>query len=73
MAFPERRTVDILLTTALLTAAGVAVYRARRVILMCVFAILFTYLIDPVVMFCSAILCFSEIFEGRSSRSTSRL
>ncbi len=51
MAFPERRTVDILLTTALLTAVGVAVYCARRVILMFVFAILFTYLIDPVVKF----------------------
>jgi predicted PurR-regulated permease PerM len=51
MAFPERRTVDILLTTAFLTAAGAAVYCARRVILMCVFAILFTYLIDPAVKF----------------------
>src|SRR5258708_16183068 len=51
MAFPERRTVDILLTTALLTAFGVAVYCARRVILIFVFAILFTYLIDPVVKF----------------------
>lgn len=51
MAFPERRTVDILLTTALLTAAGGAVYCARRVILVFVFAILFTYLIDPVVKF----------------------
>jgi predicted PurR-regulated permease PerM len=51
MAFPERRTVDILLTTALLTAVGVAVYCARRVILMFVFAILFTYLIDPIVKF----------------------
>src|SRR6266581_1408226 len=51
IAFPERRTVDILLTSALLTAAGVAVYCARRVILMFVFAILFTYLIDPVVKF----------------------
>jgi predicted PurR-regulated permease PerM len=51
MAFPDRRTVDILLTTALLTAIGVAVYCARRVILMFVLAILFSYLIDPVVKF----------------------
>ena len=51
MAFPDRRTVDILLTIALLTAVGVAVYCARRVILMFVLAILFTYLIDPVVKF----------------------
>src|SRR6201994_4612931 len=51
MAIPERRTVDILLTTALLAAAGVAVYCARRVILVFIFAILFAYLIDPVVKF----------------------
>jgi predicted PurR-regulated permease PerM len=51
MAFPERRTVDILLTTALLMAVAIAVYYARRVILIFVFAILFTYLIDPVVKF----------------------
>jgi len=51
MAFPERHNVDILLTTALLTAVGAAVYCARRVILMFVFAILFTYLLDPVVKF----------------------
>jgi len=49
MAFPERRTVDVLLTTALLTAVGVAVYCARRVVLMFLFAVLFTYLLDPVV------------------------
>jgi len=51
MAFPERRTVDILLTTALLTSVGVGVYCARRVILIFVFSILFTYLLDPVVKF----------------------
>ena len=62
MAFPERRTVDILLTTALLTAVGVAVYCARRVILMFVFAILFTYLIDPVVKFLQRhSLCFRNL------------
>ena len=51
MAFPERRTVDILLTTALLVAVGVGVYCARRVILIFVFAIFFTYLLDPIVKF----------------------
>ena len=51
MAFPERHTVDILLTTALLTAVAVGVYCARRVILIFVFAILFSYLLDPVVKF----------------------
>ena len=51
MAFPERRTVDILLTTALVTSVGVGLYCARRVILIFVFSILFTYLLDPVVKF----------------------
>jgi predicted PurR-regulated permease PerM len=51
MAFPERRTVDILLTTALLAAVAVTVYCVRRVILIFVFAILFSYLLDPVVKF----------------------
>src|SRR6266436_5644998 len=51
MASPERRTIDILLTTALLMAVAIAVYSARRIILIFVFAILFTYLIDPVVKF----------------------
>jgi hypothetical protein len=32
MAFPERRTVDTVLTTALLAAVAVGVYCARRVI-----------------------------------------
>ena len=51
MAFPERRTVDILLTTALVTSVGVGLYCARRVILIFVFSILFTYLLDPAVKF----------------------
>jgi predicted PurR-regulated permease PerM len=51
MAFPERCTVDILLTTAFLTAVAVGVYSARRVILIFVFAIFFSYLLDPVVKF----------------------
>jgi len=51
MAFPDRRTVDILLTTAWVTAVGVGVYCARRVILIFVFAIFFSYLLDPVVKF----------------------
>jgi predicted PurR-regulated permease PerM len=51
MAFPERRTVDTVLTTALLAAVAVGIYFARRVILIFVFAILFTYLLDPVVKF----------------------
>src|SRR5499427_7362284 len=51
MAFPERRTVDILLTTGLVTSVGVGLYCARRIILIFVLSILFTYLLDPVVKF----------------------
>jgi predicted PurR-regulated permease PerM len=40
-----------LLTTALVTSVGVGLYCARRVILIFVFSILFTYLLDPVVKF----------------------
>src|SRR6266568_4077701 len=74
MAFPERRTVDILLTTALLTAVGVAVYCARRVILMFVFAILFTYLIDPVVKFLQRHSLFFKNLRGPAvDRKSTRL
>ncbi len=51
MAFPERRTGNILLTILLYAVVCAAIYSARRIILVCVFAILFTYLIDPVVKF----------------------
>ncbi|MGC2323134.1 MAG: AI-2E family transporter [Terriglobales bacterium] len=51
MAFPERRTANILLTILFFAAVGAAVYSARKVILLFVLAILFTYLIDPVVKF----------------------
>jgi len=51
MAFPDRRTANILLTILLFAGIGVVVYSARRIILIFVFAILFTYLIDPVVKF----------------------
>src|SRR5271165_2742334 len=51
MAFPERRTADILLTILLFAAVCTAIYCARRVLLIFFFAILFAYLIDPVVKF----------------------
>ena len=51
MAFPDRRTANIVFTI-LLIAAGVAfLYSARRILLIFVFAILLAYLIDPVVRF----------------------
>ena len=51
MAFPQRRTLDILLTILFFGVVCVAVYSARRVILIFIFAIFFAYLIDPVVKF----------------------
>jgi predicted PurR-regulated permease PerM len=51
MAFPQRRTLDILLTTLFFGVVCAAIYSARRIILIFVFAIFFAYLIDPVVKF----------------------
>lgn len=51
MAFPEQRTADILLTILLFAVVCSALYSARRILLVFVFAILFAYLIDPVVKF----------------------
>ena len=51
MAFPERRTVDVLLTILLVAGVCAAIYCARRIILIFVFAVLFAYLINPVVKF----------------------
>ena len=51
MAFPERRTANVLLTILFFAGVCAAVYGARRIILIFVFAILFAYLIDPVVKF----------------------
>src|SRR6266581_9542425 len=51
MAFPQRGTLDILLTTLFFGAVCAAIYSARRIILIFIFAIFFAYLIDPVVKF----------------------
>src|SRR3954466_7577240 len=49
MAFIDRRTVDVLLTILFFAVVCAAVYGARRIILIFVFAIFFAYLINPVV------------------------
>ena len=49
MAFPDRRTANILLTILLFVVVLAIAYAARRVIVIFAFAILFAYLIDPVV------------------------
>ena len=51
MAFPERRTADILLTILFFAVVCAALYSARRVILIFVLSVFFAYLIDPVVKF----------------------
>ncbi|MGA7852565.1 MAG: AI-2E family transporter [Candidatus Acidiferrales bacterium] len=51
MAFPDRRTVNVLCTILLFTLVLVIVYVARGVLVIFTFAILFAYLIDPIVRF----------------------
>jgi len=51
MAFPDRRTLNVLLTTLLFAVALAIVYIARAVIVIFAFSILFAYLINPIVRF----------------------
>jgi len=51
MAFPDRRTANVLLTILLFAVVLAIVYAARGVIVIFTFAILFAYLINPVVRF----------------------
>jgi predicted PurR-regulated permease PerM len=51
MTFPDRRTVNVLCTILLFTVVLAIVYVARGVLVVFTFAILFAYLIDPVVRF----------------------
>lgn len=51
MAFPDRRTLNVLLTTLLFAVVLAIVYVARAVIVIFAFSILFAYLINPIVRF----------------------
>src|SRR5215471_11833654 len=51
MTFPDRRTVNILLTILLFAAVLAVAYVARAVLVIFCFSILFAYLIDPAVRF----------------------
>ena len=51
MVFPDRRTVNVLLTILLFVVALAIVYVARAVIVIFAFSILFAYLINPIVRF----------------------
>src|SRR5271170_1948952 len=64
MAFPDRRTVDILLTILLFAIVLAVVYIARGVIVIFAFAILFAYLIDPIVRFLQRHSLFARNLRG---------
>src|ERR1700722_4163007 len=49
MTFPDGRTLNILLTTLIFAVVVFIMYVARSVLVIFSFAILFAYLIDPVV------------------------
>ena len=51
MSFPDRRSANVLLTILLFAAVLAVAYVARAVIVIFCFAILFAYLIDPIVRF----------------------
>ena len=51
MSFPNRRTLNVLMTTLLFALVLAIVYAARAVIVIFAFSILFAYLINPIVTF----------------------
>lgn len=51
MGFPDRRTTDVLLTILLFAVVLAVIIVARKVLIVFAFAILFAYLIDPIVRF----------------------
>jgi predicted PurR-regulated permease PerM len=51
LTFPDRRTANVVLTILFIAGLCAVVYCARRIILIFIFAILFTYLLNPVVKF----------------------
>jgi predicted PurR-regulated permease PerM len=64
MAFPDRRTSNIVLTIVFYAALLAIVYLARRVVVIFAFAIVFAYLIDPLVRFLQRHAPFSRNLRG---------
>jgi predicted PurR-regulated permease PerM len=64
MAIPDRRTIDVLSTAVLFAAVLALLYAARQVIVIFIFAILFAYLINPVVVFLQRHSLFSKGLRG---------
>lgn len=68
MAFPDRRTLNVLTTTLLFAVGLVIVYVARTVIVIFAFSILFAYLINPIVRFLQSHSLFFKNLRVRTSR-----
>jgi predicted PurR-regulated permease PerM len=64
MSFPERGTLNVLITTLLFVLALAVVYVARTVIVIFAFSILFAYLIDPIVRFLESHSLFFKNLRG---------
>src|ERR1700684_2368239 len=64
MNFPDRRTASVLLITLLFAVVLAILYVARSVVVIFAFAILFAYLIDPVVRFLQAHSLFFKNLRG---------
>src|SRR5215469_7416165 len=64
MAFPDRRALNVLLTTLLFAVVLAIVYVARAVIVIFAFSILFAYLINPIVRFLQRHSLFFKNLKG---------
>jgi predicted PurR-regulated permease PerM len=64
MAFPDRRTLSVLMTTLLFAVVLAIVYVARGVLIIFIISILFTYLIDPLVRFLQSHSLFFKNLRG---------
>lgn len=62
--FPDHRTLSVLLTALLVALVSIAVYSARRILLLFVFAIFFAYLINPLVKFLQRHSLFFQNLRG---------
>jgi len=63
-SFPDRGTLNVVLTILLVVAVCVVIYTARRMIVIFVFAVLFAYILDPVVKFLQRYSLFFRDLRG---------
>jgi len=64
MSFPDRRTAEVSLTVLFFLVLLAIIYAARSVIIIFIFAILFAYLINPVVRFLQSHSLFFKDLRG---------